>query len=103
MLDDSTAAIDPATEQRVRAALQSSLQNTATIIIAHRLSSLKHADQIIVLDEGRIVERGSHAELSAAGGRYAELWSLQNRGAQEGLTGSTVSAAINNNNVEFAS
>jgi ATP-binding cassette subfamily B protein len=103
VLDDSTAAIDPATEQRVRAALQSSLQNTATIIIAHRLSSLKHADQIIVLDEGRIVERGSHAELSAAGGRYAELWSLQNRGAQEGLSGNTVSAAINNNNVEFAS
>jgi ATP-binding cassette subfamily B protein len=47
------------------------------VIIAHRLSSLMHADEIIVLDEGRVVERGSHAELVARGGTYADLYSIQ--------------------------
>lgn len=103
VLDDSTAAIDPATEQRVRAALQESMKNSATIIIAHRLSSLKHADQIIVLDEGRIVERGTHAELVAAGGHYAALWNLQNRGAQEQRDAVSESVAANNENVELTS
>lgn len=106
ILDDSTAAIDPATEQRVRVALQGAMKKSATIIIAHRLSSLKHADQIIVLDEGRIVERGTHAELVAAGGHYAALWALQNRGAQEqrdAVNESVVAAAIQNDNVELAS
>ncbi|MES2025866.1 MAG: ABC transporter ATP-binding protein [Pseudomonadota bacterium] len=106
ILDDSTAAIDPATEQRVRVALQESMKNSATIIIAHRLSSLKHADQIIVLDDGRIIERGTHVELVAAGGRYADLWALQNRGAQEqrdAVSESVDAAAIQSDNVELAS
>jgi ATP-binding cassette subfamily B multidrug efflux pump len=83
VLDDSTAAIDPATERRVRASLQTAMKHAATIIIAHRLSSLKHADEIIVLEQGRIVERGTHDALLAENGRYAALWRLQNRGAQE--------------------
>ena len=105
VLDDSTAAIDPATEQRVRAALQDSMKNSATIIIAHRLSSLKHADQIIVLDEGRIVERGTHAELVAAGAHYASLWNLQNRGAQEqrDTVNASLAASKQNENVELTS
>lgn len=105
VLDDSTAAIDPATEQRVRAALQDSMKNSATIIIAHRLSSLKHADQIIVLDEGRIAERGTHAELVAAGGRYAELWALQNRGAQEqrDAVSEPSATAVHNDHAELTS
>ena len=82
VLDDSTAAIDPATEQRVRAALQGAMKDSATIIIAHRLSSLKHADHIIVLDQGRIIERGTHEQLLASDGLYASLWHLQNRQAQ---------------------
>jgi len=79
VLDDSTAAIDAATEQLVREALRGAVSNRGTIIIAHRLSSLLHADEIIVLDQGRIVQRGTHAELLRQGGTYAELWALQNR------------------------
>lgn len=79
VLDDATAAVDAATEQRVRAALRGAVQSMSTIIIAHRLSALRHADEIIVLDAGRIVERGTHDELLAQGGNYASLWALQNR------------------------
>jgi ATP-binding cassette subfamily B multidrug efflux pump len=81
VLDDSTAAIDPVTEQRVRAALVQAGGAAAAVIIAHRLGSLCHADHIIVLDQGRIVERGQHASLLAAGGYYAALWRLQHADA----------------------
>ena len=79
IFDDSTAAIDAVTERRVRDALSEATRTKATIIIAHRLSSLMHADQIIVLDEGVVVERGTHAELLKAGGVYADLYELQSR------------------------
>jgi ATP-binding cassette subfamily B protein len=79
VFDDSTAAIDAVTERKVREALAKATETKATVIIAHRLSSLMHADEIVVLDEGRIVERGSHAELLAHGGTYAELYELQSR------------------------
>jgi ATP-binding cassette subfamily B protein len=77
VFDDSTAAIDAATEQRIRAALREVTTNRATIIISHRLSSLMHAEEILFIDGGRIVERGSHGELVAAGGRYRALYDLQ--------------------------
>ena len=77
VFDDSTAAIDAATEQRIRAALREVTENRATIIISHRLSSLMHAEEILFIDGGRIVERGSHGELVAAGGRYRALYDLQ--------------------------
>ncbi|MDO8378027.1 ABC transporter ATP-binding protein [Phenylobacterium sp.] len=79
IFDDSTAAIDAVTERRVRDALAEATRTKATIIIAHRLSSLMHADQIIVLDDGVVVERGNHAQLLKAGGVYADLYELQSR------------------------
>lgn len=79
IFDDSTAAIDAVTERRVRDALADATAAKATIIIAHRLSSLMHADEILMLDAGRVVERGTHAELLARGGTYADLYELQTR------------------------
>ncbi|MET3527091.1 ABC transporter ATP-binding protein [Phenylobacterium koreense] len=85
IFDDSTAAIDAVTERRVRDALAEATATKATIIIAHRLSSLMHADQIIVLDEGRVTERGTHEELVKAGGVYADLYELQTRSDAEAV------------------
>ena len=83
IFDDSTAAIDAGTEQRIRASLREVTRQCATIIIAHRLSSLMHADEILFLDRGRVVERGSHVQLLARGGRYAALYELQARRATD--------------------
>ncbi|HEY3798318.1 MAG TPA: ABC transporter ATP-binding protein [Caulobacteraceae bacterium] len=85
IFDDSTAAIDAVTEKRVRDALAEATRQKATIIIAHRLSSLMHADEIIVLEEGRVVERGTHAELLALQGEYFDLYQLQTR-TEQGLS-----------------
>ena len=77
IFDDSTAAIDAGTEQRIRAAMRRFSEERVTIIISHRLSSLMHAQQILFIEDGRIVERGTHAELTAKGGRYRALYDLQ--------------------------
>jgi ATP-binding cassette subfamily B multidrug efflux pump len=79
VFDDSTASIDAATEQRIKSALNDIVKERAVIIIAHRLSSLMHADEILFLEKGRIVERGNHDQLLARSERYAELYSLQTR------------------------
>jgi ATP-binding cassette subfamily B multidrug efflux pump len=84
VFDDSTAAVDAATEMRIREALKDLTRNRATIIISHRLASLMHADQIIFLDGGTIIERGSHEELLQLGGRYRALYDLQIGAAREG-------------------
>jgi ATP-binding cassette subfamily B protein len=83
VFDDSTAAIDAGTEQRIRTALRQYSRERVTIIIAHRLGSLMHADRILFLDDGRIVESGTHAELLALGGRYRALHDLQLHPADE--------------------
>ena len=77
VFDDSTAAVDAATERRIRTALTELTGKRAVIIISHRLSSLMHADEILFLEGGRIVERGSHASLLAADGKYRSLHALQ--------------------------
>ena len=78
VFDDSTAAIDAATEERIFAAIRAQAADRVTILVAHRLNTLMRADRILFLDQGWIVEQGSHAGLLAAGGRYARLHNLQN-------------------------
>jgi ATP-binding cassette, subfamily B, multidrug efflux pump len=87
VFDDSTAAIDAGTEQRIRAAMKRFAQDRVTIVISHRLSSLMHADQILFIEGGRIVERGTHDELLAKGGRYRMLYDLQVRPTDEAAMG----------------
>ncbi|MDA1279737.1 MAG: ABC transporter ATP-binding protein [Chloroflexi bacterium] len=77
VLDDSTSSVDAGTDARIRSALKKMTEGQTTIIIAHRISSLLHADEILVLDNGRIAERGTHDELLAMGGHYNQLWELQ--------------------------
>lgn len=84
VFDDATAAVDAATERRIREALREFTADRAVIVIAHRLSALMHADEILFLEGGRIVERGSHDALMAAGGRYRQLYELQSRSSDAG-------------------
>jgi len=79
VLDEATSALDTFTEREIQAALQRISQGRTTLIIAHRLSTVVHADEILVLDKGVIVERGRHEELLARGGLYAGLWSRQRK------------------------
>ena len=85
VLDDSTSSVDAGTDARIRSALREHTGVQTTVIIAHRLSSLMHADEIIVLETGSVVERGTHEELLALGGHYKLLWDLQGgRGVEVG-------------------
>jgi subfamily B ATP-binding cassette protein MsbA len=79
ILDEATAALDSASEQLVQAALDKLIPDRTTFVIAHRLSTVELADQVLVLDQGRLVEQGSHAELLARGGLYAALYRMQFR------------------------
>jgi ATP-binding cassette subfamily B protein len=77
ILDEATAHLDSESEAAVQRALAVALSGRTALVIAHRLSTVRDADQILVIDEGRIVERGTHSELVAAAGLYAELYRTQ--------------------------
>ncbi len=77
LFDEATSALDTEAERAVQRAIDQALEGRSAIIVAHRLSTVVHADEILVFDRGRIAERGTHAELLARGGIYARLWALQ--------------------------
>jgi len=77
IFDEATSALDSRAEKAIQAELQSIARDRTTLVIAHRLSTVVEADQILVMDKGSIVERGSHSELLAQNGLYAQMWSLQ--------------------------
>jgi ATP-binding cassette, subfamily B, heavy metal transporter len=95
IFDEATSALDSKTEKAIQAQLEQAARGRTALVIAHRLSTVMNADQILVLDQGRVVERGSHWELLAAGGAYAQMWALQQQeeAAQEGLTAEPAPAA----------
>ncbi|CAM8636579.1 ATM1 ABC-type transport system involved in Fe-S cluster assembly, permease and ATPase components [Comamonadaceae bacterium] len=80
IFDEATSALDSANERAIQAELQGVARNKTTLVIAHRLSTVVDAHEILVMDAGRIIERGNHVELLAANGRYASMWALQQSG-----------------------
>jgi len=85
IFDEATSALDSANERAIQAELQGVARNKTALVIAHRLSTVVDAHQILVMDQGRIVERGTHAQLLALDGRYAEMWRLQQSSAEDAL------------------
>ena len=80
VLDEATSALDSEVEAAIQEQLDSLMEGRTVIAIAHRLSTIARMDRLVILDQGRIVESGSHAELLAAGGTYARLWQRQSGG-----------------------
>ncbi|MFZ4551940.1 MAG: ABCB family ABC transporter ATP-binding protein/permease [Aquabacterium sp.] len=85
VFDEATSALDSANERAIQAELAAVAQGKTVLVIAHRLSTIVHAHEILVMDAGRIIERGTHPQLLAANGRYADMWRLQQSGHQDGV------------------
>ncbi|HKT91804.1 MAG TPA: ABC transporter ATP-binding protein/permease [Paraburkholderia sp.] len=83
LFDEATSALDSRSERAIQHELDQIARERTTLVIAHRLSTVVHAQQIIVMDHGRIVERGTHAQLLLAGGHYAQMWALQQQKAAD--------------------
>ena len=85
IFDEATSALDSANERAIQAELQGVARNKTALVIAHRLSTVVDAHQILVMEQGRIVERGTHAQLLALDGRYADMWRLQQSSTEDAL------------------
>ncbi len=83
IFDEATSALDSKSEKAIQAELDRIAIGRTTLVIAHRLSTVMDADEILVMDAGRIVERGNHARLLASGGHYAQMWRLQQQEQRE--------------------
>jgi ATP-binding cassette subfamily B protein len=94
IFDEATSALDSKAEQAIQAELERISVGRTALVIAHRLSTVMNADQILVMDAGRIAERGSHTELLALGGRYAQMWRLQQERKQEGEGSPRIGARV---------
>ena len=93
IFDEATSALDSRSEKAIQAELERIAQGRTTLVIAHRLSTVMDADRIIVLGQGRVIERGAHRELLAAGGEYARMWALQQQRAEAEAVLEKVTAA----------
>jgi ATP-binding cassette subfamily B protein len=87
IFDEATSALDSANERAIQAELRIAAQGKTALVVAHRLSTIQDAHEIVVLEAGRVAERGSHAELLALGGLYATMWRLQQSGNGEVAVG----------------
>ena len=94
IFDEATSALDSANERAIQAELAQVARNKTTLLIAHRLSTVVDAHEILVMDAGRILERGRHSELLALNGRYAQMWALQQSGEAEDRAEGTEAAAL---------
>jgi ABC-type transport system involved in Fe-S cluster assembly fused permease/ATPase subunit len=83
IFDEATSALDSANERAIQGELKRAARGKTALVIAHRLSTVVDADEILVVEAGRIVERGTHAQLLARDGRYAQMWALQRSSAEE--------------------
>ncbi|XP_052096189.1 ATP-binding cassette sub-family B member 6-like [Mytilus californianus] len=95
LMDEATSALDTKTERNIQTALERVCENRSTIIVAHRLSTIIHAHRILVLQEGEIVEQGSHEELLTANGLYSEMWSEQQT-KKEDIDNSSLNGTVEN-------
>ena len=86
IFDEATSALDSANERAIQAELMQAARNKTTLVIAHRLSTIVDADCIVVLDQGRVIEQGTHAELLQRQGRYAQMWQLQQSQSHQGMS-----------------
>jgi ATP-binding cassette subfamily B protein len=80
VLDEATSALDSESEALIQDALWKLMEGRTAIVIAHRLSTIQHMDRIVVMDDGKIIEQGSHRQLLKQGGAYAKLWARQSGG-----------------------
>lgn len=95
LLDEATSALDTHTERNIQSALDKACANRTTIIVAHRLSTITHADEILVMHDGRVVERGRHEELLANKGIYASMWKSQSESHNTGQSSSSTPSSAN--------